>query len=197
LHRISALSRAALPGRAPPVPPSPPAVRSRHALFPGTFDPPTLGHLDLVRRARALFGRVTVALAAHPEKRTWFGVDERAELWRGLIAALPAAEAEGLAVARLDGLVVDGATRLGCDLIVRGVRSGSDFDYEVQMARTNRSLPGSFETVLLVPAPEFAHISSTLVRQIAELGGDVSGFVPAAVLAAIRERTGQRPSPHR
>lgn len=163
----------------------------RHALFPGTFDPPTLGHLDLVRRAQRLFGRVTVALAAHPEKRTWFSVEERVELWRASIAELAGAGLDGVAVARLDGLVVDGAAKLGCDVIVRGVRSGSDFDYEAQMARTNRSLPGAFDTVLLAPAPEYGHLSSTLVRQIAELGGDVSAFVPGPVLQAIRRRASQ------
>jgi len=157
-----------------------------HALFPGTFDPPTLGHLDLLERALRMFERVTVALAEHPEKRALLSVDERVELWRKVLEGRP-----GASVTRLTGLVVHGCRELGATHIVRGVRSGADFDYEVQMARTNRALMPSLDTLLLVPAPEYAHISSTLVRQIACMGGDVSPFVPRAVHEHLARRLGR------
>jgi pantetheine-phosphate adenylyltransferase len=154
-----------------------------HALFPGTFDPPTLGHVDLVRRSLALFGRVTVALAHNPGKSALLALDERLELWRQVAAELP-----GTQVVPLRGLVVAGCRELGCNVIVRGVRSGTDFDYEVQMAAMNRSMHAGIETVLLTPDPAYAHISSTLVRQIALLGGDFAPFVPPAVHAHLAAR---------
>jgi len=151
-----------------------------HALFPGTFDPVTRGHLDLVRRAAAIFGRVTVAVAVHPEKRRLFDAETRLELLRQTTADLPSVE-----VVAIEGLVVAAARELGCGVIVRGVRSGTDFDYEVQMARTNRALAEDVDTVLLAPSPETTHISSTLVRQIAALGGDVRALVPECVAVAL------------
>lgn len=160
---------------------------NRHALFPGTFDPVTLGHLDVLGRAVALFDRVTVAVATNPDKRNLFGVEERVDLLRRSVEGMGE-----IAVTSLDGLVVDAARALRAGVIVRGVRSGTDYDYEVQMARTNRAMAPDVETVLLVPAPEHAHISSTLVRQIASLGGDVSGFVPAPVAEILTERYARR-----
>jgi pantetheine-phosphate adenylyltransferase len=163
--------------------PPKPSLRARHALFPGSFDPPTLGHLDLVRRAQALFGRVSVAIAAHPSKVGLFTPEERGQLW---LAAL--GRTRGIQVVRIEGLVVDAARELGCDVLVRGVRSGSDFDYELPMARTNAALSEGLETVLLLPAAEYAHISASLVRQIAELGGDVRPFVHPTVARALARR---------
>ncbi len=154
-----------------------------HVLFPGTFDPPTLGHLDLVRRAAALFGRVTVAVADHPSKTALFSVEERLALLEESTAGIP-----GVAVARISGLVVDACKDLGATAIVRGVRNGTDFDYELELARTNRAMLPEADTVLLAPAPEFAHVSATLVRQIASLGGDVDPFVPPPVAEALRRR---------
>ena len=160
-----------------------PARGARHALFPGTFDPPTLGHVDLVVRARALFPRVTVAVAHNPEKRTMFVPEERVAMLREALAGT-----EGVEVTLSRGLVVDACRELGADVIVRGVRGGADFDYEVAMARTNRAMLPEVETVLLAPAPEHAHLSSTLVRQIASLGGDASPFVPPTVAARLARR---------
>jgi pantetheine-phosphate adenylyltransferase len=162
-------------------------ARAHHALFPGSFDPVTLGHLDLVRRAQALFGHVTVAVAHHPDKPGLFSASERVRLFRGAVEGIPDVE-----VLEIEGLVVDAAARLACDVIVRGVRSGTDFDYEISMARTNRALLPGVDTVLLAPPPEYAHISASLVRQIARLGGDTSSFVPPNVLRALEERCGRK-----
>jgi pantetheine-phosphate adenylyltransferase len=161
----------------------PEPTRARHALFPGTFDPFTRGHLDLVARARALFGRVTVGVARNPEKQALFTAEERAELARAAILGIPQAD-----VVLVPGLVVQACEDLEVDVIVRGVRGGMDFEFEVQMARTNRVLLPRIETVLLAPSPEFAYVSSTLVRQIASLGGDASKLVPENVAAALRAR---------
>lgn len=158
-----------------------------HVLFPGTFDPPTLGHLDLIRRASALFGRVTVALAEHPTKSSLFTTEERVALLRECIEGV-----EGVAVVRLEGLVIEACEALGCDAIVRGVRSGTDFDYEARMAWTNRSMLERIDTVLLPASPAVAHITSTLVRQIAQMRGDTSKLVPGPVALLLRERYGGR-----
>ncbi|MEY2746397.1 MAG: hypothetical protein RL112_1439 [Planctomycetota bacterium] len=153
-----------------------------HAFFAGSFDPFTLGHLDLVRRSVALFGRVTVGIAHDPAKHGHFAIAERLELARASVAGFP-----GVDVVEVAGLAVDGARAAGADVLVRGVRSGTDFDYEIAMARTNRDLAG-LDTVLLVPEGEYAHVSSTLVRQIASRGGDASRFVPPPVAAALARR---------
>ncbi len=151
-------------------------MNAAHALFPGTFDPPTLGHLDLVQRASRLFERVTVALAEHPTKTPTLSFEERQRLLEECTR-----EFDGVQVVRLEGLVVDAAARLGCDVLLRGVRCGTDFDYESQMAGTNRALAPNLDTVLLSTAPAFSHITGTLVRQIAAMGGDTSSLVPAPV----------------
>lgn len=156
---------------------------NHHALFPGTFDPVTLGHLDLVERAAALFARVTVAVARHPEKRELLPLAERVELLRAATRGI-----EGVAVEELHGLVVAGAKQLGAQVILRGVRSASDIDYELAMARSNRALAADIETLFLASSPEHAHISSTLVRQIAAMGGDLAPFVPPAVAKALARR---------
>jgi pantetheine-phosphate adenylyltransferase len=166
------------------------ARAAHHALFPGSFDPVTLGHVDLVTRALALVSRGTVAVAVNPDKAGLFSADERVDLLRRSLAHL-----DRVGVELAPGLVVEAARDFGCDLILRGVRSGSDFDYEAAMARTNRVLSPGLETLLMVPAPELAHVSSTLVRQIALCGGDPSAFVPAPVAAALLNRHSQKRPP--
>ena len=158
----------------------------RHALFPGSFDPPTLGHLDLVERALAQFERLTLAVAEHPTKPGFLPFERRVELLAELCAELGAG-AERVTVTRLDGLVVDGARAAGAGVLLRGLRSGADFDYEAPMAGTNRAMAPDVETLFLAASPGVSHISSTLVRQISGLGGDVSSLVPPAVLAALNE----------
>lgn len=154
----------------------------RIALFPGSFDPLTAGHEDLVRRALALADRVVVAVSHSPtqSKRGMFSVEERVEMIRETFAGEPRVEA-----AEFQGLLVDYARAVGAGVVVRGVRTVTDWEYELQMATMNRRLAPGVETVFLAPAPEHSFVSGTLVRQIATLGGDVSPFVPAAVLRRI------------
>lgn len=156
-------------------------------LFPGTFDPPTLGHLDLLARASRLFARVSVGVADNANKQALLSCEERLEL---LGAA--AREFATVRVVRVEGLVVEACRALGADAVLRGLRAGSDFDYEAQMARTNRTLAPGLDTVFLASSIHVAHISSTLVRQIASLGGDVSALVPPEVVAALARRLSPR-----
>jgi len=168
---------------------APSTPRASHALFPGVFDPFHHGHLDLVRRAARLFGRVTVGVAQNPEKQPMLGAEQRAELVRECVTGIA-----GVEVRLVAGLVVHACEELGADVIVRGLRGGGDYDYEAAMARTNRTLLARIDTVLLAPAPEHTHVSSTLVRHIASLGGDASGLVPPPVARALRERFPPRPA---
>jgi len=154
-----------------------------HALFPGTFDPPTLGHLDVILRATELFDTVTVGLADHAEKTPLFTVGERLELLSEMVA-----DYDSVKVARIEGLVVESARELGATVLVRGVRNSRDFDYEVEMAQTNRVLAGDVCTIFVLPDPAHANISSTLVRQIAKLGGDTSQLVPGVIHSKLLER---------
>ncbi|HEX7242613.1 MAG TPA: pantetheine-phosphate adenylyltransferase [Longimicrobiaceae bacterium] len=152
---------------------------SRVALCPGSFDPVTRGHEDIVRRALRFADRVVVAVSHSPTqpKKGLFSVEERLEMIRETFADEPRVEA-----AQFAGLLVDFARETGAALVVRGVRTVADFEYEAQMATMNGRLSPGLETVFLVPDPEHAFVSSTLVRQISALGGDVSPFVPAPVL---------------
>lgn len=159
------------------------ALDPRHALFPGTFDPVTLGHLDLVRRAAAMFERVTVAVAGNPGKRELLTLAQRLELLRETTADLPR-----VTITELSGLVVDGCHELGAGTILRGARTSDDFQYEAQMARSNRAMAPGVDTVVLASSPEHVHISSTLVRQVAQHAGDLTPFVPPAVARLLGER---------
>jgi pantetheine-phosphate adenylyltransferase len=165
------------------------AQPGRHALFPGTFDPFTRGHLDLLRRGLALFERVTVAVGAHHDKRHLFSLEERIELIE--LSLSEAQLVEGVGVTSLAGLTVRGCADLGATVILRGLRGAADLEYETAMLQTNRTLAPEVETALLVPTPEVAHISSSLVRQVAEMGGEVSGLVPPAVARALAKRFGE------
>ena len=153
------------------------------ALYPGSFDPVTLGHLDLVSRALELFDSVTVAVAGNIGKAPLFTLKDRVEM---LQDALPAAEQ--LQVVSFDGLVVDYCRQQGHEVILRGLRTVSDFEYEYQMALTNRHLNDAVETVFVMPSVEFCFISSSLIKDIVRNGGDVSAFVPSAVEARLRQK---------
>ena len=154
----------------------------RNAVYPGTFDPITNGHTDLVRRAASIFNRLVVAIAANPNKAPMFPLEKRVELARAVLSDLPNVEVMGYS-----GLTVEFARRNDLAVVVRGLRAVSDFEYEFQMASMNRHLIPEVETLFLTPAEQHSFISSSLVREIARLGGDVSGFVPAAVLEALRK----------
>ncbi|GAB4215379.1 MAG: pantetheine-phosphate adenylyltransferase [Rhodoferax sp.] len=150
------------------------------AVFPGTFDPMTRGHEEMVRRAVRMFARVVVAVAAGHHKKTLFSLDERMALVRETLADCPS-----VSVAPFDGLLRDCMRTQGALVQVRGLRSGTDFDYEFQLAGMNRHLMPEVETVFLTPSPQYQSVSSTLVREIASLGGDVQAFVSAPVYAAL------------
>jgi pantetheine-phosphate adenylyltransferase len=163
---------------------------SRVALYSGTFDPLTNGHLDVIRQGVALFDKVVVAIGVHPGKAPWLTFDERAETIR--VAAAAEGFGDKVAVASFDGLVVDAAAEQAACAILRGLRDGSDFDYEMQMAGMNGTLAPGIRTVFLPASPGLRHISGTLVRQIAALGGDVSAFAPAASVEALKRAIKRR-----
>lgn len=157
------------------------------AMYPGTFDPITNGHYDLVRRAASIFDRVVVAIAANPGKAPLFTVDERVELAREVLKDIPNVEVTGYA-----GLTVDFARQHGLRVIVRGLRAVSDFEFEFQLATMSRHLSDQVDYVFLTPTEQFNFISSTLIREIASLGGDVNQFVHPAVATALQRAWARR-----
>ena len=157
----------------------------RSVVYPGTFDPITNGHTDLVARAAQLCDRVVVAVARDTGKSTTFDTDERVALAREVCGSLGNVE-----VLPFSGLLVEFARNMQVHVIMRGLRAVSDFEYEFQLAGMNRRMAPDIETLFLTPAEQYAYISSSLVTQIARLGGDVSAFVPPAVHAALRNRFG-------
>jgi pantetheine-phosphate adenylyltransferase len=154
------------------------------AMYPGTFDPITLGHEDLVRRACGLFDRVVVAIAANPSKEPMFTLEERVELARSSLVDLDNVEVSGY-----DGLTVDFARENGLRVIMRGLRAVSDFEYEFQLANMNRHLAVDVETAFLTPNENYNFISSSLVREICSMGGDISEFVSPIVNEALIKRS--------
>ncbi len=159
-------------------------MTARTALYPGTFDPLTNGHLDVIGQGAALFDRVVVAVGVHHGKTPWLTFDERAAIIRAACASLKAPCA--FDVTSFDGLVVDAARAAGACAILRGLRDATDFDYEMRMAGTNGTLAPDIATVFLPASPGLRHISGTFVRQIAALGGDVSAFAPVASVEALK-----------
>jgi pantetheine-phosphate adenylyltransferase len=157
------------------------------AIYPGTFDPVTLGHLDVIRRAAGLFDRLVVGVGENPEKRCLFTLQERLEMVREEIAGLPNAEA-----LPFDGLMVDFAKAQGISLILRGIRTVSDLEYEIQMAFTNRAC-GGVETLFIAPEPEHAYVNARFVKEIAARGGKVEGLVSAGVAERLRRKRADPP----
>ncbi|MFL6593083.1 MAG: pantetheine-phosphate adenylyltransferase [Luteimonas sp.] len=157
------------------------AANSRIAVYPGTFDPITNGHVDLVDRAAPLFDRLVVGIAESPGKRPALALELRVELARGALSRHPNVEVRGF-----NGLLADFVRELGAGVLLRGLRAVSDFEYEFQLASMNRHLIPDVETLFLTPAEQYGFISSSLVREISRLGGDVSGFVPPAVAQALQ-----------
>lgn len=157
------------------------------ALYPGTFDPLTCGHEDLTRRAAAMFDSVVLAIADSRSKKPMFTIEERLAMAREVFADL-----SNVSVTRFSGLMVSVVQQEGAGAVLRGVRSVTDFDYELQLAGMNRQLMPGVETVFLTPSDQYQYVSGTLVREIASMEGDVTRFVPAAVLPRLLARAAQR-----
>ncbi len=155
----------------------------RIALYPGSFDPITFGHIDLVRRAARLFDRVVVAIAVNTSKNPLFSIEERLALTKEVFK-----DWDSIEVVSFEGLVVDYAKKRGITVLLRGVRMVSDFDYEFQMAITNRMLNPEIEVIFIMPSEEFFYISSQMIKEIVLLGGRVSQFVPECVEKAMIEK---------
>ncbi len=155
----------------------------RRAIYPGSFDPITNGHLDVIERAAKLFDEVIVAVAHNVEKEPLFTLQERLQILRSTIG-----QHATLRIGQFDGLLVDFAVAEKATAVIRGLRAVSDFEFEFQMALMNRKLQGTVETIFLMPKEEYTYLSSRLVKEIARLGGDVSKFVPAGVAQALRQK---------
>ena len=153
------------------------------AIYPGTFDPLTYGHLDLIRRANRIFDEVIVAVARNSQKQPLFTDAERIAMLKQGTRGF-----KGIRIDAFDGLVIDYARKKKIHVLIRGLRMISDFEYELQMALTNRRLNETIETVFLMPSEKYSFLSSTLIREAASLGGDVSSFVPAFVAKRLKER---------
>jgi pantetheine-phosphate adenylyltransferase len=153
------------------------------ALYPGTFDPPTNGHVDLIQRGAKLFEHLTVGILNNPGKNPLFTVEERVEMLRESTSAL-----DNVSVATFDGLMVDFARHLGAKAVLRGIRAISDYEHEFQMALMNRRLAPEIETVFLQPAGRYAFISARMLKEVFSFGGDVTGLVPPNVLKRLRGR---------
>jgi pantetheine-phosphate adenylyltransferase len=156
---------------------------NRIAIYPGSFDPPTKGHEDLIRRALGMFDRLIVAVAVNPNKDPLFSVEERLQLLRDALGPDPRIE-----LASFSGLLADFARARESTIVLRGLRAVSDFEYEFQMAMMNRRLHGALETVFLVPAVDLTYLSSSLIREAARFGANVDGLVHPAVAEALRKK---------
>ena len=153
------------------------------ALYPGSFDPPTNGHLDLIQRGRKIFEELVVAILRNSEKSPMFSVAERSEMLQRLTADLP-----NVRIATFDGLMVEYAKSIEATCVLRGIRAISDYEYELQMALMNRKLEPTLETVFMMPADKYSYVSSRLVREVAQAGGPVKGLVPEFVEQKLREK---------
>jgi len=162
-------------------------VVSTTAVYPGTFDPITNGHIDLVERARRLFGKVIIGVAGSPSKGPLFTTEERVDLAQRIFADNPGVEVRGF-----DSLLVNFAREVDSRVVLRGLRAVSDFEYEFQLASMNRRLAPDIETLFLTPAEQHAFISSSLVREICRFGGDISAFVHPLVEEALSKRLGRK-----
>ena len=154
-----------------------------NALYPGTFDPPTNGHIDLIQRGAKIFDHLTVAVLNNPVKDPLFTVEERAEMLREVTAAIG-----NVSVATFDGLMVEFARQQGASAVLRGIRAISDYEHEFQMALMNRRLAPEVETVFLQPAGRYSFVSSRMVKDVFSFGGDITGLVPPNVLKRLRAR---------
>ncbi|MEZ5344466.1 MAG: pantetheine-phosphate adenylyltransferase [Pyrinomonadaceae bacterium] len=162
----------------------------RRAIFPGSFDPLTMGHMDIIERSVDLFDEIIIAVLNNPDKNPMFSPDERCEMIRSVIGNFDSKDCR-LIVESFSGLLVDYAKRRGGHAIVRGIRAVSDYEYELRMALMNRRLEPEIETVFLMAAEEFSYVSSHLVKQVFTLGGRVEGLVPELIEEKMREKLGK------
>lgn len=167
------------------------ASPSRIAVCPGSFDPLTMGHVDIIERAARLYDRIVVAVLINPGKQPFFSVDDRLAIIREVFGGHDNVEADAF-----EGLLVDYARVKGASVIVRGLRAVSDFEYESQMALMNRHLSPRLETTFLVPAEQYTYISSSLIKEVFGLGGSIEGLVPPVVEARLLARRNARPLPN-
>jgi len=167
------------------------AVSGRIAFYPGSFDPLTNGHLDVLFQTMALFDQVVVGIGVHPGKEPMFSFEERAALIRQVVKDGSAAENGEIEVVSFDNLVIDAARDAGAAVLVRGLRDGTDLDYEMQMAGMNGTMAPDIRTIFFPATPQTRAITATLVRQVAKMGGNVAPFVPKAVLDALHAKLGK------
>lgn len=157
--------------------------KKKIAVYPGSFDPVTNGHIDVIKRAIQLFDQVIVAVIENPAKKAVFSVDERMDMLRVVTRGL-----SGVVVSHFGGLLVDYVRKKRAKVIIRGLRAVSDFEYEFQMALTNRKLASSIETVFLMPAEAYTYLSSSIVKEVVSLNGNVKGLVPRQIEARLRRK---------
>ena len=161
--------------------------KDKIAIYPGTFDPVTYGHIDLIKRASKIFDKVIVAVAHNKSKGVLFSVEERAAMLRDAVKGI-----SNVVIDDFDGLVVNYVRRRGSRVMIRGLRMISDFEYEFQMALTNRKLAGDIETIFMMPHEDYSYVSSKLIKEAAAFGADVSKFIPKKAEAALKEKVKKR-----
>ena len=163
---------------------------TRTGFYSGSFDPITLGHMDVIERAARLVDKLVIGIGVNPGKSPLFSTDERVAMIRAEVAPVAAATGTKIEIVMFDGLAVDAAAKAGATVIVRGLRDGTDFDYEMQMAGMNGRMDGKIQTVFVAASPEVRHIAANLVRAVATMGGDPSPFVPDGVAKALAAKAG-------
>jgi len=162
----------------------------KSAIYPGTFDPITLGHLDVISRALTLFDKLIVAVAPSPSKRPFFPFEERVEMVKEAVKAN--IDSDSVIVTGFEGLTVEFARKMNATAMIRGLRAVTDFEYELQIALTNRKIAQDIESVFLMPSVEYIYLNSTMVREVAKHGGDVTNFVPENVYKKLIEKFGTK-----
>ena len=160
--------------------------KEKIAIYPGTFDPVTFGHIDLIERASKIFDKVIVAVAHNKSKGVLFSVEERVDMLEDAVKGM-----KNVTIDDFNGLVVDYVRRNGANVMIRGLRMLSDFEYEFQMALTNRKLAGDIETIFMMPHEDYSYISSKLIKETASFGADLKNFIPKKVAGALKEKLGK------
>jgi pantetheine-phosphate adenylyltransferase len=160
---------------------------TRRAIYPGSFDPATYGHLDVIERALTLFDELIVAVAANPDKHPLFALDERVDMLVKATAGMSGVSVEGF-----EGLLTEFAVAKKSGVIIRGLRALSDFEYEFQLTLTNRKLDGSIETIFMMPSEAYSYISSRIIKEIVKLGGSAEAFVPPVIEECLKRKLGKR-----